>query len=166
MKKMNKKGFTIVELVIVIAVIAILAAVLIPTFSGVIDKANKNSAMQAARNEYTAFLAENAEKLTGTESYKIQSGKYWFEVKDGQFDATALETEPTGYAGTADLSKYDVYTKDATAKTTGAAGVYQLENGAYVEKTSGSLTGDTYTKTVKDFGADGVKIFAKVVPAA
>ena len=40
---MKKKGFTIVELVIVIAVIAILAAVLIPTFSSVIDKANKVS---------------------------------------------------------------------------------------------------------------------------
>ena len=38
MKKMNKKGFTIVELVIVIAVIAILAAVMIPTFSGIVDK--------------------------------------------------------------------------------------------------------------------------------
>ena len=35
-----KKGFTIIELVIVIAVIGILAAVLIPTFSGVIDNAN------------------------------------------------------------------------------------------------------------------------------
>lgn len=40
---MKKNGFTIVELVIVIAVIAILAAVLIPTFSSVIDKANKVS---------------------------------------------------------------------------------------------------------------------------
>ena len=40
MKKMNKKGFTIVELVIVIAVIAILAAVMIPTFSGIVDRAN------------------------------------------------------------------------------------------------------------------------------
>ena len=32
MKNLKKKGFTIVELVIVIAVIAVLAAVLIPTF--------------------------------------------------------------------------------------------------------------------------------------
>ena len=40
MRKTNKKGFTIVELVVVIAVIAILAAVLIPTFSGIIKKAN------------------------------------------------------------------------------------------------------------------------------
>ena len=43
MRKSNKKGFTIVELVIVIAVIAILSAVLIPTFGGITEKA-KNSA--------------------------------------------------------------------------------------------------------------------------
>lgn len=49
MKKMNKKGFTIVELVIVIAVIAILAAVMIPTFGGIIDKANKSAAEQEAK---------------------------------------------------------------------------------------------------------------------
>ena len=38
--KNRKKGFTIVELVIVIAVIGILSAVLIPVFSGLIAKAN------------------------------------------------------------------------------------------------------------------------------
>lgn len=42
LKKTTKKGFTIVELVIVIAVIAILAAVLIPTFSSLIEKANES----------------------------------------------------------------------------------------------------------------------------
>ena len=54
--KMNKKGFTIVELVIVIAVIAILAAVLIPTFSGVVAKANESSAKQLAANAIKASL--------------------------------------------------------------------------------------------------------------
>ena len=34
----KKRGFTIIELVIVIAVIAILAGVLIPTFSSVIER--------------------------------------------------------------------------------------------------------------------------------
>ncbi|MBQ7445770.1 MAG: prepilin-type N-terminal cleavage/methylation domain-containing protein [Clostridia bacterium] len=57
MKKLNKKGFTIVELVIVIAVIAILAAVLIPTFATVIQKANESAALQAARNAYTEIMA-------------------------------------------------------------------------------------------------------------
>ena len=49
MRNTNKKGFTIVELVIVVAVIAILAAVLIPTFSGIIRKANESKDIQVAR---------------------------------------------------------------------------------------------------------------------
>ena len=61
MKKANKKGFTIVELVIVIAVVAILAAVLIPTFVSVTRKANESNDVQAARNMNT-FLA--AAKVT------------------------------------------------------------------------------------------------------
>ena len=61
MKKTNKKGFTIVELVIVIAVVAILAAVLIPTFVSVTRKANESNDVQAARNMNT-FLA--AAKVT------------------------------------------------------------------------------------------------------
>ena len=56
----NKKGFTIVELVIVIAVIAILAAVLIPTFSGIIAKANESADIKAVREMNTAYTAEFA----------------------------------------------------------------------------------------------------------
>ena len=41
MNRNSKKGFTIVELIIVIVVIAVLAAVLIPTFSNLIQKANE-----------------------------------------------------------------------------------------------------------------------------
>ena len=55
--KLNKKGFTIVELVIVIAVIAILAAVLIPTFSNVIGKANESSVLQAAKTKFEEAYA-------------------------------------------------------------------------------------------------------------
>ena len=59
----NKKGFTIVELVIVIAVIAILAGVMIPTFSGLVEKANESAAMQVAsaayREAYALALADD-----------------------------------------------------------------------------------------------------------
>ena len=57
MKKTNKKGFTIVELVIVIAVIAILAAVMIPTFGGIIERANESAAKQEASIAYKAAYA-------------------------------------------------------------------------------------------------------------
>jgi type IV pilus assembly protein PilA len=56
----NKKGFTIVELVIVIAVIEILAAVLIPSFSGIIAKANESADIKAVREMNTALTAEFA----------------------------------------------------------------------------------------------------------
>ena len=59
MKKLNKKGFTIVELVIVIAIIAILAAVMIPTFSGTIEKAKMSAAFQEVKNAVTDRLAED-----------------------------------------------------------------------------------------------------------
>ena len=59
--KKSKKGFTIVELVIVIAVIGILAAVLIPTFTNVVANAHKAAAQEEGRNVIVAYMAENEE---------------------------------------------------------------------------------------------------------
>lgn len=58
--KNNKKGFTLVELVIVIAVIAVLAAVLIPTFGAVINNAQKRAVDSEASNLKTGILVEYA----------------------------------------------------------------------------------------------------------
>ena len=69
MKKSNRKGFTIVELVIVIAVIAILAAVLIPTFSNLIKKANMSADQQAVRQMNTALAADGA--VTPTDIFAL-----------------------------------------------------------------------------------------------
>ena len=50
--KRKNVGFSLVEIVIVIAVIAILATVLIPTFSSIIDKSNDIKLIQNARIKY------------------------------------------------------------------------------------------------------------------
>ena len=60
MRKTFKRGFTIVELVIVIAVIAILAAVLIPTFSSLIKKANMSADMQIVQQMNVILSADEA----------------------------------------------------------------------------------------------------------
>ena len=60
--KRNKKGFTIVELVIVIAVIAILAAVLIPTFSSLIRRANETFDISLAKNMNTMLKMETGDE--------------------------------------------------------------------------------------------------------
>ena len=106
-KRNNKKGFTIVELVIVIAVIAILAAVLIPTFTGVTERAKENAAMQNARNAWTEYMTENADLPGYKENICIKSnvdGKdYYFHVENGEFETKAVENHDstTHAAGTA-----------------------------------------------------------------
>ena len=68
--KAKKKGFTIVELVVVIAVIAVLAAVLIPTFSNIIKKAQKSSDTQLVRNLNTALTVDGEEHNTMYDALK------------------------------------------------------------------------------------------------
>ena len=98
MKKMNKKGFTIVELSIAIAVIAILSAVLIPTFSGIVKKAKDSAALQEAKNTYTEYLTgENfnyaeEDKATLNMVFEASNGKFVI-VKAGEVQETIYETE-------------------------------------------------------------------------
>ncbi len=97
MKLTNKKGFTIVELVIVIAVIAILAAVLVPTFSSLIDKANDSKALQIARNVWMEYIAEHEEAIdkdfeitfTDLKDSSANDVAYVFYVIDGEIGTTA-----------------------------------------------------------------------------
>lgn len=77
----NKKGFTIVELVIVIAVIAILAAVLIPTFSGVITKAQDSAALQKAAGAHKVLLAE----LVDEKNTDLSDDGTWYFIVDGRW---------------------------------------------------------------------------------
>ena len=69
MKNLKKKGFTIVELVIVIAVIAVLAAVLIPTFVNLTKKANLSADQQAIRQMNTVLAAN--EVLEGKSIFEL-----------------------------------------------------------------------------------------------
>lgn len=55
-----RRAFTITELVIVIAVIAILAAVLIPTFTNLINRANESADIQMVKNLNTILSSEEA----------------------------------------------------------------------------------------------------------
>ena len=98
MFKTKKKGFTIVELVIVIAVIAILAAVLIPTFASVIKNAEASTAMQACKSAYSEYLSDVASGKVSNmqnlifyyDSDKTGNAEYKFVCDDkGQFNGTA-----------------------------------------------------------------------------
>ena len=113
--KMNKKGFTIVELVIVIAVIAILAGVMIPTFGGVIDSANKSAAQQEAVNVYKGMAGRVESAMMGTEftdaTFYIEVDDYLFIVEGGVVkdapEGTTVESISETYESTVDFGSYD-----------------------------------------------------------
>ena len=117
--KMNKKGFTIVELVIVIAVIAILAGVMIPTFGGVIDSANKTTAAQEASNVYKQMSVDYASEGSAFSDndyciviLKDAKPKYMVNVVDGVVGEAEdyVQTTVEGYEKYPTAEKYNKYT--------------------------------------------------------
>ena len=57
LKKMNKKGFTLAELLIVVAIIAVLVAISIPIFSAQLEKAKEATDMANIRSAYAEVVA-------------------------------------------------------------------------------------------------------------
>ena len=52
--KSSKKGFTLVELIVVLVILAILAAMLVPALTGYIDRARQEKDYQTAATVLTA----------------------------------------------------------------------------------------------------------------
>ena len=91
MRKTNnkqRKGFTIVELVIVIAVIAILAGVMIPTFGGIIETANRSADTQLVAQINTILTVQDI--LTGGVNDAVEIQKFVEE------NGLKLETKSKG----------------------------------------------------------------------
>ncbi len=70
LKKNNKKGFTLVELIVVLVILAILAALLIPALTGYIDKAKEKQVIAETRQAVMA-----AQTLVDEQYAFIEAGK-------------------------------------------------------------------------------------------
>ena len=71
LKKMNKKGFTLAELLIVVAIIAVLVAISIPIFSAQLEKAKEATDMANIRSAYAevvaAYLGDSKEHVASVD---------------------------------------------------------------------------------------------------
>lgn len=60
-KATKKRGFTLVELIVVLVILAVLAALLVPALTGYIDKAKKSQVIAETRILHTAIQTEMSE---------------------------------------------------------------------------------------------------------
>lgn len=85
-KKRNKKGFTLIELIIVIVIIAILAAIAIPSMIGYIDRARVATAQANCRAVASAAQAAAADGTIDTNEVATLLGTSGNSYAQGTFD--------------------------------------------------------------------------------
>ena len=77
----EKKGFTLVELVVVLVILAILAALLVPSLTGYIDKAKEKRVVAEVHQVVTAA------QTLADEAYAMESGS----LSKGTYDGFTIE---------------------------------------------------------------------------
>lgn len=145
-QKLTNKGFTLVELIVVLVILAILAAILVPALLGYIDEANNKRYVLAAKNVLNATQSEfsklYAERTDFNSNYynimRNDRGKTTGAIADLSRSGVSKEIfQIAGYEINPDngnnRSKYDEYFWNAINKDT----QYNKENG--VSKTKNNL---------------------------
>lgn len=111
MKKLfNKKGMTLVEVIVVLVILAILAAVLVPTMIGWIDKAKKKTSAAEARAVYLAAQTLASEKYA-------EVGEFDFDLDNSEIADDNFIVEVANLAGVGKDKITDLEIKDG--KVTG-----------------------------------------------
>lgn len=102
-KTMNKKGFTLVELMITVAIVAILVAISIPIFSSATSRAKASADMANIRN---AKAVASAKYLQAEANNEIT---YYYDAESGK-----VTTDKTAAASFAGYGQSDVQIKGAS----------------------------------------------------
>lgn len=107
-KLLNKKGFTLMEMLIVVAIIVILVAISVPTFTSQLNKAreaadlaNIRAAKASATTEYLALADERTEFFDDDEATDPVATRY-YDAENGVLLKAASTNEITAYGKSAE----------------------------------------------------------------
>ena len=125
--KEDKKGFTLAELLIVVAIIGVLVAVSIPIFTAQLGKAKRATNQANARAAYAAASAA----YLGDDT--VVGGTY--TIADGKFTA---DTAPTLPSPSIDYTKTTASTFGVSIGTDGTVTVTPKDKGTGATYNSGS----------------------------
>ena len=137
LKENNKKGFTLVELIVVLVILAILAALLVPALTGYIDKAKKKS-----------VIAETRQCVMAAQTL---ADEYYGTVAEGTFDSSKISTaeieELAEVKGKINSVTYQgkPSESDTDAKAIGTVLTLEYTDGQYTCTYNAKATGDQYS---------------------
>ena len=119
-KRKNNKGFSLVELIVVVAIMAVLIGVLVPTLVRNVEKSKKQkdiSTVEEVRNQLTIALAdEKYSSLSGT--ITCDNGKIELNSKSNAAIPSIGEVNSADYikAASQNLNAKDTFEKQLTSK--------------------------------------------------
>ena len=157
MKKNNNKGFTLVELIVVLVILAILAAILVPALLGYIDKAREKQVTTNAEAAYVAAQALATEYYGKTAKADVTSG----DAKDYVLGSDKGYTRIDTLTDIQEKFEVDITMKDESntaskencivsvfiyKQDNGKQAIWTLKSGVQIKVTEGSKE-DTYTST-------------------
>ena len=115
----NKKGFTLAELLVVVAIVGILVAISIPVFTAQLSKARKATNLANLRAAKAAAVAEYlTSESEGTKNYNydISTGKA--TVTDNKVATTERKLDDSDTSSGTAVDGSDKYTKFSVTVTT------------------------------------------------
>lgn len=139
MKRLGKKGFTLVELMVVIVIIGILVAIIVPSVTSAVNSAKKQSALADAKSQLTTWSIEVATAGSTTAKYFV-----------GDVETVLTEAEALRIAGEKVFMNNTelgvIVIENGTARWAEADETFPPDSGDYYEMT---VSGNVITITKK-----------------
>ena len=144
----SKKGFTLVELIVVLVILAILAAMLVPALTGYIRRARQEKEFQAASTVLTAT------QVLVTEAYGNEDADYSNVSIAKLEDLTGLSLKTVTFEVSSATTGANAYTVTGITVSFDGTNYYHYADGAWKADTTAGTETNTATATASTTGGD------------